>query len=68
LGIDLKRAVVITEVEHDNDYFKDEDEIVFVLPDASLVASLPSPVPAPPNPPRLVEAAKLLMACTPNGI
>jgi hypothetical protein len=70
LGVVLKRAVVITEAEHDNDYFKDEDEIVFVLPNATLVAAghLPDPPPPPPNPADLLETAKLLMACTPNGI
>src|SRR5690349_15931797 len=39
LNIDLKRCVVITEDEHDNDYFKDADEIVFVLPDVGLLVA-----------------------------
>ena len=75
LKIDLTKAVVITEAEHDNDYFRDEDEVVFVLPDETLVAipAPPPPFPVPPAPPtppytRLLEAAKFLMACTPNGI
>jgi hypothetical protein len=75
LGIDLVRPVVISEAEHDNDYFKDDDEVVFVLPDEGRVV-IPSPIPVPPVPPappsaaytKLLEAAKLLMACTPNGI
>ena len=63
LNVDLKRAIVITEDEHDNDYFLDEDEIVFVLPDAGRLE--PKPVAGAPN---LLNTAKLLMACTPNGI
>jgi hypothetical protein len=68
-GLDLKSAVVITESEHDEDYvMQDDDEIVFVLPNEDRVASpvnspLPNPIPA-----NLLETAKLLMACTPNGI
>jgi len=65
LNVDLKRAVVITEDEHDNDYFLDEDEVVFVLPDLGRL----SPTPNPGNPSaNLLATAKLLMACTPNGI
>jgi hypothetical protein len=53
LKIDLTKAVVITEAEHDNDYFRDEDEVVFVLPDETLVAipAPPPPFPVPPAPP-----------------
>jgi hypothetical protein len=59
-GYDLERAVVITEVEHDNDYIMQSDsEIVFVLPNKSRVSS-PST--------NLLDTAKLLMGCTPNGI
>jgi hypothetical protein len=59
-GIDLKRAVVITEEEHDSDYImQSDDEIVFVLPNKNRVKAAP---------PHLMETAKLLMACTPNGI
>jgi hypothetical protein len=58
-GFDLKRAVIITEEEHDNDYtMQDPDEVVFVLPNKSRA------VPAT----HLLQTAKLLMACTPNGI
>lgn len=59
-GYDLDRAVVITEAEHDNDYVMQSDnEIVFVLPNKSRVA-------APAG--HLLDTAKLLMGCTPNGI
>lgn len=70
LGVDLKRAVVISEAEHDNDYFMDDDEVVFVLPDQGrlIAGAIPNPPLPAVNPPRLVETAKLLMACTPNGI
>src|SRR6266550_7129667 len=60
-GLSLKRAVVITEAEHDGDYtMQDDDEVVFVLPNETRV--VPG---AGPN--QLLETAKLLMACTPNG-
>ncbi|WP_454628156.1 hypothetical protein [Bradyrhizobium cenepequi] len=59
-GFDLKRAVIITEDEHDDDYFvEDELEVVFVLPNKKRVID---------NPAHLLDTAKLLMACTPNGI
>jgi hypothetical protein len=59
-GFDLTRAVVITEVEHDNDYIMQSDnEIVFVLPNKNRMKAAH---------PHLMETAKLLMACTPNGI
>jgi hypothetical protein len=59
-GFDLTRAVVITEAEHDNDYImQSDDEIVFVLPNKNRIKAAP---------PHLTETAKLLMACTPNGI
>lgn len=63
LNVDLKRAVVISEDEHDNDYYLDADEVVFVLPD-------PDRLNPPPNTSsaNLLATAKLLMACTPNGI
>jgi hypothetical protein len=61
-GMKLKRAVIITEEEHDNDYtMQDDDEVVFVLPNKSRVDSSA-------NSNQLLESAKLLMACTPNGI
>ena len=59
-GFDLERAVVITEAEHDSDYVMQSDnEIVFVLPNKSRVATPPT---------NLLDTAKLLMGCTPNGI
>lgn len=59
-GYDLTRAVVITEAEHDNDYvMQSDDEIVFVLPNKNRVATPTT---------NLLDTAKLLMACTPNGI
>ena len=59
-GFDLTRAVVITEAEHDSDYImQSDDEIVFVLPDKKRVNAAPH---------HLLDTAKLLMACTPNGI
>ena len=64
LNVDLKRAVVITEDEHDNDYYLDEDEVVFVLPDADRL----KPPPDAAHAGNLLATAKLLMACTPNGI
>lgn len=59
-GYDLDRAVVITEAEHDNDYLMQSDnEIVFVLPNENRVTSPPK---------NLLDTAKLLMGCTPNGV
>lgn len=59
-GYDLTRAVVITEKEHDNDYLmQSDDEIVFVLPNKNRMAA-----PAA----NLLDTAKLLMGCTPNGV
>lgn len=59
-GYDLTRAVVITEKEHDNDYLmQSDDEIVFVLPNKKRMAA-----PAA----NLLDTAKLLMGCTPNGV
>jgi hypothetical protein len=58
-GFDLTRAVVITEAEHDSDYImQSDDEVVFVLPDKGRVKTGS----------HLLDTAKLLMACTPNGI
>jgi hypothetical protein len=64
LGVDLKSAVIITEDEHDNDYYLDKDEVVFVLPDEWRL----QPPPNPAHPANLLATAKLLMSCTPNGI
>jgi hypothetical protein len=58
-GLDLVRPVIITEEEHDNDWtMQDENEVVFVLPRRERAG----------NSANLLETAKLLMACTPNGI
>lgn len=57
-GYSLKRAVIITEDEHDRGYtMETADDVVFVLPNFTRV-----------NGANLLETAKLLMACTPNGI
>jgi hypothetical protein len=66
-SLSLKRAVVITEAEHDGDYtMQDDDEVVFVLPNET---RQPAPPPSPaPTPAQLLATAQLLMACTPNGI
>jgi hypothetical protein len=59
-GFDLDRAVIITEEEHDDDYTMENDrEVVFVLPRRNRLIN---------NPTHLLDTAKLLMACTPNGI
>lgn len=59
--VNLTRAVVISEAEHENDYVMQSDnEIVFVLPDQNRVSMAPAA--------SLVDTAKFLMACTPNGI
>jgi hypothetical protein len=61
-GMALRRAVIITEEEHDNDYTAvNDDEVVFVLPNLSRIIGGASQF-------QLLESAKLLMACTPNGI
>jgi hypothetical protein len=58
----LTGAVVITEEEHDRDYvMQSGSEIVFVLPNQNRVNLAPTG-------PALLDTAKLLMACTPNGI
>ena len=60
-GFNLKRAVVISEKEHDANYtMQAPDEVVFVLPDNTRLGFAPSK--------SLLDTAKLLMACTPNGI
>jgi hypothetical protein len=67
--VDLKRAVVISEQEHENDYIMQSDnEIVFVLPDQNRAVITPNPTPTKPYPNDLLRAAQFLMACTPNGI
>jgi hypothetical protein len=66
-NMDLKSVVVITEDEHDLDYTTtDLDEVTLVLPrDSRLNTGAISGAPYAPD---LLETAKLLMACTPNGI
>ncbi len=62
-GFNLVRAVVISEEEHDNDYVMQDQfadtEVVFVLPNNTRIDLAGV---------HLLETAKLLMACTPNGI
>lgn len=56
----LKRAVIISEKEHDDGYtMETENDVVFVLPRSDRVDL---------NGANLLNSAKLLMACTPNGI
>jgi hypothetical protein len=59
-GYNLNRAVIITEKEHDDGYtMETPDDVVFVLPNKTRVNLAGA---------NLLESAKLLMACTPNGI
>jgi len=64
LTVDLKRAVVISEDEHDKDYkMRDPDtEVVFVLPNYQRLGTAFVPGRS------LLDTARILMACTPNGI
>jgi len=65
--MDLNSVVVITEAEHDLNYTTtDLDEVTFVLPRSSRV--IPAAVSGSPSASDLLETAKCLMACTPNGI
>ena len=58
-GFNLKRAVIISEDEHDSDYWMETpDDVVFVLPNKTRLGTGAN----------LLQTAKLLMACTPNGI
>jgi hypothetical protein len=55
--IDLTSPIVITEGEYDEGWDSDDlDQVVFVLPNLSRQQN------------NLLETAKLLMACVPNGI
>ena len=58
-GINLTNPIVLTEREFNEGWDRDSaDQVVFVLPnDTRATAGTP-----------LLETAKLLMACTPNGI
>ena len=59
-GFNLQRAVIITENEHDNGYTMENDnDLCFVLPNVGRVDLTGAD---------LLSSAKLLMACTPNGI
>jgi hypothetical protein len=59
-GIHMSKPVVITETEYYEGYtMTDPDGVVFVLPNGSRANAAGG---------SLLEAAKLLMACTPNGI
>ena len=61
-GIYLTNPVVITEAEYYHGYhLQDPDGVVFVLPNEPRTGK-------PPAHGSLLETAKLLMACTPNGI
>jgi hypothetical protein len=63
-GFNLKRAVVISETEHDSNYtMQAPDEVVFVLPDYTRLGT-----PFAAGSSSLLDTARLLMACTPNGI
>ncbi|MBR1281595.1 hypothetical protein JQ597_06055 [Bradyrhizobium sp. AUGA SZCCT0177] len=54
------RVVIISEEEHDKGYtMEDPDDVVFVLPNQGRINSTGA---------NLLNTAKLLMACTPNGI
>jgi hypothetical protein len=63
-GFNLLRAVVISEDEHDKDYkMRDPDtEVVFVLPNYQRLGTAFVPGRS------LLDTARILMACTPNGI
>ena len=58
-NFNLKRAVIIAESEHDDGYtMETEDDVIFVLPNKTRLGPGAN----------LLSSAKLLMACTPNGI
>ena len=55
--IDLTSPIVLTEAEYDAGWeMDDDDQVVFVLPNPTRQQN------------NLLESAKLLMACVPNGI
>jgi hypothetical protein len=61
-GIYLKNPVVVTEADYENGHFMQApDGVVFVLPNQPRIGT-------PPPHQSLLETARLLMACTPNGI
>ena len=56
----LQRCVIITEDEHDAGYtMETPNDVVFVLPNSGRVNLAGA---------NLLNSAKILMACTPNGI
>jgi hypothetical protein len=56
----FRRCVIISEFEHDRGYtMEDENDVVFVLPNPDRINTAGA---------NLLNSAKLLMACTPNGI
>jgi hypothetical protein len=58
----LSRVEIITEAEHDSGYTTDDvNAVVFVLPNKERVKDTTTST-------SLLNSAKLLMACTPNGI
>jgi hypothetical protein len=60
-GIHMSKPIVITEDEYYDGYtMTDPDGVVFVLPNGSRANATGAH--------SLLEVAKLLMACTPNGI
>jgi len=60
-GIHMSDPIVITEAEYYSGYtMSSNDGVVFVLPNGSRADTS--------APHSLLEVAKLLMACTPNGI
>lgn len=68
-NMELVSVVVISEDEHDDDFtMQDDNQVVFVLPNKAR-AAVPNSVALHPNTPTdLLNTARLLMACTPNGI
>jgi len=61
-GIYLSKPHVITEADYNNGHHCDDpDEVIFVLPNKPRIGN-------PPAGETLLETAKLLMACVPNGI
>jgi hypothetical protein len=61
-GIYLQHPLVITEAEYDAAYhMPDPNGVVFVLPNKARTGTFPAHQ-------SLLETAKLLMACVPNGI
>ena len=64
-GVYLTHPVVITEHDYFGNHYhqQDDDEVTFVLPNASRA----DPGVVPPGQ-SLLDTARLLMACIPNGI